>query len=165
MTKSTFASLTMNKNDWCTTDALSKRVVPILLMRCVSAVMCNKLIKVSSFMSFKSQLSLHHDRFAMHAKFARAKTPSLHWNPFIFNICPVCVLLCVQRVHSLCTSPYVHNKSVKHKRSANLKWYLDCLMTKCILWQYVFTNKKHELHLKGYNPIIDIETLIYNALW
>ncbi len=89
-------------------EAWSKRIVPILLIShgCVLGIMCNKSIRVSSPIPFKSQLCLHHGGFAIYmAEFAIAKTEHvsrvetdllmcevksvhnnnlLHCNPFIF---------------------------------------------------------------------------------
>ncbi len=76
MSESTFASLTTGKTV-CAPGAWSKRAVPILLMSngCVLGVTCNKPIRVSSPILFKSQLRSRHGGFAIYtAEFARAKT-------------------------------------------------------------------------------------------
>lgn len=59
-----------------TPGAMSKRVVPILLISngCVLGVTCNKPIKVSTQIQIKSQLSLCHGRLAIYTEFARVKT-------------------------------------------------------------------------------------------
>ncbi len=113
---------------------------------CVLGATCNKPIRVSSPIPFKSQLRSQHGRFAIYAaEFAGTKTERfsreetyllvceqtiygtcrippkppkikhnnnlLHCNPFIFNICHVCVLLripmCItSRVYIRCVPTY-----------------------------------------------------------
>ncbi len=76
MSKSTFASLTTGKTVGAP-GAWSKRVVPILLMSngCVLGIMCNKPIRVSSPIPFKSQLLSRYGGFAIYtAEFASEKT-------------------------------------------------------------------------------------------
>ncbi len=76
MSESTFASLTTGKmvgapGTW------SKRVVPILLMShgCVLGITCNKPIRVSSPIPFKSQLRSRHGGLAIYMEeFASTKT-------------------------------------------------------------------------------------------
>ncbi len=76
VSESTFASLTMGKTV-SAPGAWSKIVVPLLLMSngCVLGITCNKPIRVSSPIPFKSQLRSRHGRFAIYkAEFASAKT-------------------------------------------------------------------------------------------
>uniref|UniRef100_A0A8C2L0X8 Ig-like domain-containing protein n=1 Tax=Cyprinus carpio TaxID=7962 RepID=A0A8C2L0X8_CYPCA len=69
VSKSTFAILTTEKR-LARPGAWSKWVVPILLMSngCFLGVMCNKPIRVSSSIPFKSQLRSCHDGFAIYTR-------------------------------------------------------------------------------------------------
>ncbi len=87
MSKYIFASLTTGKMV-NVTGAWSKRVVPILLMSnwCVLCVLCNKPIRVSSPIPFKSQLRTRNAGFAIYtAELARAKTKCLSSEETIYR--------------------------------------------------------------------------------